>query len=182
MAKIKGTAILPAVKLVRKNRDKIEPLLDDGSRRLASERILPGSWYPLEDASSLLRAICRYYGGTAEHAMEMVGMYCAEGDLNGVYAHLITPGDPSRSFRRAVMLWRNYLDTGTLHYLQPDPAAKKAILRLEDFAQDIPYCACLVGMARVVARRVGTEATFRIQETRCTLRGDPICEFESSWD
>jgi len=181
VAKLKGTAIIPAVKMARSNREKMEPLLGEGAKRLVSSRIMPGSWYPIEDATELLQAICDFYGGNHAQSMEMVGMYCAEGDLNGVYAHLIQPGDPVRTFRRAIMLWRNYLDTGTLIFNQPYPGKPQATLRLEDFRQTIPYCACIVGMARVVARLVGTEETFRIQETRCTLNGAAACEFETSW-
>ena len=181
MAKLKGTALLPAVKLIRKNRDKMEPFLDDLSRKFISQRILPGSWYPMEDATRLLTAICRFYGGNPVVAMEMIGTYCAESDLNGVYSHLIHPGDPPRSFRRAVMLWRNYQDSGTLHFLQPDPRRPRAILRLQEYAQTIPFCACILGMAKVVARLTGVGESFQIEEVRCTLRGESVCEFESTW-
>lgn len=181
MAKLKGTAIIPAVKLVRRNLAKMESVLSDGAKRLVSARIMPGSWYPMEDATELLEAICDFYGGSHAQSMEMVGMYCAEGDLNGVYAHLIVPGHPVRSFRRAIQLWRNYQDTGNLTFHQPSLHIPRATVRLEEFSQTIPYCACIVGMARVVARLAGVEHEFQIRETHCTLRGDPACEFESTW-
>ena len=182
MAKLKGTALVPAVKLLRKNLDKMGPILDDATRTFVSQRILPGSWYPMEDATRLLLAVCRFYGGSPTQAMEMVGMYCAEKDLSGVYAHLIHLGDPARTFRRAVMLWRNYLDTGTLRFVHVNDTLKQSVMRLEGFAQtDVPYCACVIGMARVVAGFAGVEDSFKIEETRCTLHGEPFCEFKSSW-
>jgi len=182
MGKIKGTALIMAVKLVRKNREKMEPLMDASTRDFVSQRILPGSWYPIEDATRLLHVVCRFYGGSPAQAMEMVGMYCAEKDLSGVYAHLIHLGDPARTFRRAVMLWRNYLDTGTLRFVHVNDTLKQSVMRLEGFAQtDVPYCACVIGMARVVAGFAGVEDSFKIEETRCTLHGEPFCEFKSSW-
>jgi hypothetical protein len=181
VAKIKGTALVPAVKFVRKNREKMEPYLDDVARRLASARILPGSWYPVEDVTHILEAICKFLGGSLAHSMEMLGTYCAEEDLNGLYAHLITPGDPSRSFRRAVMLWPNYQDTGRLACIIPDPARPCVIIRLKGYLQTIPYCAAVAGMARVVARLTGVEKTFKVRQTHCTLLGDSFCEFEAVW-
>ena len=182
MANIKGTALVLAVKLLRKNREKLEPLMDDATRAFVSQRILPGAWYPLEDATRLLKVACRFFGGSTAEVMEMFGMYCAEKDLTGVYDHLIRPGDPARTFRRATMLYQNYLDTGTLSLVHMDAGLKQYSMRLEGLRQtDVPFCAVVLGMSRLIASFVGVEESYKIQETRCTLRGDPFCEFESSW-
>ncbi|MDP3939555.1 MAG: hypothetical protein Q8R92_15660 [Deltaproteobacteria bacterium] len=182
MAKVKGTALVPAVKLVRKNRKKLEPLLDDATRAFVSQRILPGAWYPMEDATRLLLVVCRFFGGSPAQAMELVGRFCAEDDLRGVYENVIQADDLARTFRRAVMLCRNYVDTATLSVAHMDAALKQYVMRLDGMPKsDVPYCACVLGMAKVVARFVGVEDTYKIEETRCTLRGDPFCEFHSRW-
>ncbi len=181
MPNIKGTALIPAVKLYRKNRGKMEPFLDDVGKKLASSRILPGSWYPLEDATPLLLGVAHFYGGTTEQAMEIIGAYMAESDLRGVYSHLVHLGDVAKTARRAVTLWRNYMDTGTLLFIQPDPSQPRAILRLENFKQTIPYCRSIIGVTRAVMKLVGAEEKVGIRELKCTLRGDNVCEFQSSW-
>ena len=181
MPHIKGTALIPAVKLYRKNREKMDPFLGDVAKKLAGGRILPGSWYPLEHATELLRGVARFYGGSLEQAMQLIGAYMADSDLRGVYAHIVHRGDVVKTARRAVTLWRSYMDTGTLLFLQPDPSKPMAILRLENFEQSIPYCKSIIGVTRVVLTLAGAEGKTEVTELKCTLRGDEACEFQSVW-
>src|SRR4029077_7745156 len=93
MAKIKGTALIPAVKFVRKNRAELAPHLDNVALALCEERIMPGSWYSLDDATHLLAGIARYYNGNLETAMETLGTYLGEANLTGIYSPVLQPGE-----------------------------------------------------------------------------------------
>jgi hypothetical protein len=181
MAKIKGTALIPAVKFVRKNRAELAPHLDDIALRLCEERILPGSWYPLDDATHLLVGIARYYNGNLETAMQTLGTYLAETDLKGMYAPVLQPGDVVRTGRRAATIWQSYMDTGVVRYIQADPARNECVVRLESFPQSLPYCQCIAGMARVVVRMSGGGDDPEIKELKCSLKGDDECEFVIRW-
>jgi len=182
MPRIKGTALLPAVKLIRKFRDKAEPFLGERGKRLAEQRILPGSWYELEDASEIMVAVMKVLGSAnLGEGMEFIGADLAENDLRGVYAHLITPGDVAKSSRRGVLLWHNYFDEGKLELTIPDPEVGHSIVRLEGFDQPIPYCNGIIGMGRVVLRIASLGKPCEVTETKCTLKGDPYCEFHHRW-
>jgi len=183
MAKIKGTALLPAVKLIRKFHDKLAPDdLNDEGKALVAERILPGSWYPLEAASQIMIALNKIRGGSSPaQGMEFIAAGLAEMDLCGVYRDLMTVGDVPRSLRRSAILWPNYFDEGTLTITVPDPKISHAVARLEGFHQTIPYCNGIPGMARVVARIAGEGMACDVKETKCTLKGDRLCEFHYLW-
>ncbi len=183
MAKIKGTALLPAVKLVRKFSDKLDPdVMNEEGKALVAQRILPGSWYPIEAASQIMIALNKIVrSGSLAQGMELMGAGLAEMDLHGVYRDLITVGDVAKSLRRSAILWPNYFDAGTLTITQPDPKSSRAVARLEGFHQTIPYCNGIPGMARVVARIAGEGMACEVKEVKCTLRGDPLCEFHYRW-
>ncbi len=183
MPKIKGTALLPAVKMVRKFRDKLEPdSLDAEGWKLTRQRILPASWYPIETASQVMCAVSRILGiASIAEALEVIGGRLAEDDYHGVYSNMITPGDIPRTLRHSGIRWRNYFDTGTLSFTQPDPSKNVGTFRLEGFQTPIPYCNGIIGMARVAIRLAGSGTSSQIQELSCTLRGDPCCEFHVEW-
>jgi hypothetical protein len=183
MSKIKGTALLPAVKMVRKFQDKLEPdSLDAEGWKLTQQRILPASWYPIEPASQVMRAVAHILGiSSIAEAMEVIGSRLAEDDYHGVYGSMITVGDVGRTLRRSGVRWRNYFDTGTLSFTQPDPSKSVGTYRLEGFEAPIPYCNSIIGMARVAIRLAGSGTPSQIRELSCTLRGDPCCEFHAEW-
>jgi len=182
MPRIKGTALLPAVKLVRKFRDKAEPFLGERGKKLSEQRILPGSWYALEDASEVMIAVMKVVGSASlGEGMEFIGADLAENDLRGLYGHLITPGDVEKSIRRSVLLWHNYFDEGKLNLTIPDPHVGHGIMRLEGFNQTIPYCNGIIGMGRVMIRIASVGKTCDVKETMCTLKGNPCCEFHYQW-
>jgi len=182
MAKIKGTALLPAVKLIRKFKDKAAAHLGERGSKLIDQRILAGAWYPLEDASEVMFAAIKVVNSaTIAEGMEYIGSDLAENDLRGLYSHFITPGDVPKSLRRSALLWRNYFDEGNLVIEQPDPKYPTVVARLQGFKADLPYCNGIVGMGRVVVRLAGNGASSSVSETSCTLKGDPHCEFEYHW-
>jgi hypothetical protein len=183
MANIKGTALLPAVKLVRKYRDKLDPdVMNEEGKALLAQRISPASWYPLGAASQIMLAVSKIVGsGSLAEGMELMGARLAEVDLRGVYRNVIKVGEVARSLRLSAILWRSYFDEGTLTIAQPDPKITHAVARLEKFNQTIPYCKAIPGMARVVARIAGEGTICQVKETKCTLRGDDLCEFQYLW-
>jgi hypothetical protein len=181
MPNVKGTALLPAVKLLRKNREKSESYLDDVARKMCTQRILPGSWYPMEQADPVMVAVTKLIGGNPRSAMEVIGSFLAANDLKGVYSNIVYPGDVPKTLRRAVLLWRSYFDTGVLTYVQPDAGKRECLYRLENCLEKIPYCNGIIGMAKIAIELAGKGARGFVDERRCTLRGEGLCEFHLSW-
>jgi len=181
MPNVKGTAVLPAVKLLRKNREKAESCLDDVARKMCAQRILPGSWYPMEQADPVMLAVTKLVGGSLRNAMEVIGSFLATSDLQGVYSNIVFPGDVPKTLRRATLLWRNYFDTGTLHYDQPDAGKQEVFFRLENCLEKIPYCNGIIGMAKIAIEMAGKGARGFVDERRCTLHGEGHCEFHVQW-
>jgi hypothetical protein len=156
--------------------------MNEAGRALLAQRILPGSWYPLDAASQIMIALTRALGNdNLSVGMEFIAADLAERDLRGVYQHLITAGDVARSLRRSSILWHNYFDQGTLTIWLPDPKTHLAVARLEGFDQTIPYCCGIPGMARVVVRIAGEGRTCDVKQMHCTLKGDSVCEFHYQW-
>ena len=57
MARAKGTALIGAVKMLRKRKDEARALLPEALHRYLSVSVLPASWYPEEDLLKLIRAL-----------------------------------------------------------------------------------------------------------------------------
>jgi hypothetical protein len=180
MPSVKGTAVLPAVKMVRKNHDKIDRFLDDAARKFCDQRIMIGSWYPMEQVDPVMLAVTKFIGGTTGHAMEVIGTFLAMNDLGGVYQHLVRQGETAKTLRRGATLWRNYFDTGSLVFEQADPWKLEGLYRLSDCQQNIPYCNGIMGMAKVSIEKTGGKNGEAV-EFHCNLRGDPYCEFLLRW-
>ncbi len=180
MPSVKGTAVLPAVKLVKKNRAKIDRYLDPGTRKFCDQRIMIGSWYSMEQVDPLMLAVCKFIGGTTGQAMEFIGSFLALNDLGGVYQHLVKVGETAKTLKRSVTLWRNYFDTGVLRFEQPDPAKHEGVNTLAGCDQKIPYCNGIIGMVKVIIELTGGKNA-DVTEAKCNLRGDPHCEIHIRW-
>lgn len=181
MPNVKGTAVLPAVKFVRKHREQIEPFLDDATKKFCDQRILIGSWYPMAEVDPVMLAVTRFVGGETGRAMEMIGTFLAQTDLNGVYRHLVTVGETARTFGRSATLWRNYFDTGVLRFEQPDPEKPEGVDIVTGCEQKIPYCNGIIGMAKTIIELTGGK-NGDVREVKCNLKGDPLCEIRIRWE
>jgi hypothetical protein len=113
--------------------------------------------------------------------LEMIAGRLAEDDYRGVYSNMITVGDVPRTLRRCGLHWRNYVDTGTLRFTQPDLSKNVGSFRLEGFQAPIPFCNGIIGITRVAIRLAGNGTPSEIRELSCTLRGDRCCEFHVEW-
>jgi hypothetical protein len=171
MASIKGTALLPAVKLIRKFQDKLDPkTMSAAGKALLAQRILPGSWYPLEAASQIMIAVNRILGNESlSVGMEFIGGELAEMDLRGVYQHLVTVGDVARS-PVAARSSGTTISTRERHHPLLDP---KTISRgmTREVPPGIPRCSIPDGGCRPIA---GEGKTCDVKQMHCTLRGSGL--------
>ena len=184
MARIKGTAMLNAVKFLRANfKDKARQVLPPELHKYLDTRVLPSSWYPEEENLALIRALARLLKenvpGVGDDVYALMGRTVAQADLSSFYASLIRPGDPEETLKRAQVTWRMYHDTGTFQVGIHGPG--RARVELSDYGlPSSEMCSLLKGfheqmVAMAGAREVSSE------EIACRNRGDRTCVWEMRW-
>src|SRR5439155_12432375 len=90
-------------------------------------RILPSSWYPVEDHLGLLRVIVGLLPPTPDPWV-MMGRGTAQMDLTGIYRNHLRPGDPERTLMAMSALWRSAHDSGVVTTALTAP--KEVVIRL----------------------------------------------------
>jgi hypothetical protein len=183
MARIKGSAMLNAVKALRANKDAARKLLPTRLYRYLDERIMASSWYPEDEQLELIRALAQILPDVVPEASkgvyEFMGRFTAQADLGGLYSHMIRPGNAVGSLRRGITLWRTYHDTGTMKTHFPGPGMARLELRGYEGASS-EMCRLLTGWYGEMVRMTGARDV-EIVESLCVDRGDALCQWEIKW-
>lgn len=136
MAKIKGTGILGAVRLLRERRDHAEPLLPDSLRHYLDRQILVASWYPEEDYYGLLHTMVHFTPKSGGDPWRWLGRESARVDLVEIYSSMVQKGDPWGTLQRLPRLWRLYHDSGKAEVGVAGPTRARVILESYPFASE----------------------------------------------
>jgi len=114
--RIKGTVLVSAVKALRTQRDKAEPLLSESARRyLHEERVLLASWYPEADGFEIFRAFLLInMPGAGIKAWVEMGRIAALQHSRDHYRHLIAERDTRQLMSQAGVLFKSQHDTGEM--------------------------------------------------------------------
>ncbi len=114
--RIKGSVLVSAVKALRMQREKAEPLLSEAGRRyLNEERVMVGSWYPEQDAFEIFRAFAQLHmPGMGVKAWVEMGRVAALQHSREHYRHLMAERDTQQLMGKAGALFKNQHDTGEL--------------------------------------------------------------------
>ena len=105
MARIKGTAMLNAVKFLRANfKDKALKLLPPELHKYLKAPILASQWYPEEDDLALVRVLARIMKenvpGVGDDVYAYMGRNAAQADFSTFYANLIRLAGGPTSIQR----------------------------------------------------------------------------------
>ena len=187
----KGTSFLPVVEALKQRADCRE-LVPRALWKYFDKHMLISGWYPEGDYWVLVGALVNvlekegaddvWRGFAKFSALRDIGGKGTSGNNStptGVYKTFAKgdAGDPESFFRRAVKLWSQYHDSGTMKLLGGRTSANSVVLRLVGF--NIP----LDGFVRLqgyyleeYARLVGIALECAV--LRNTARGDPFCEWE----
>jgi len=180
MAKAKGTALLGAVKYLRRQGDRARDALPAHLHRYLEERILPASWYPEQDLLDLLGAVARLLPDSGPDVHAQMGRISARDHMESFYGHLFQHSeDPLSLPRKAFALWTSMHDTGRLRIDMEDEG--RARVELIDYA--IPcreMCGIMTGYVEETLRLSGF-AEPRLEKQRCRVRGDDACVWEARW-
>lgn len=184
MARIKGTAMLNAVKFLRANfKERALELLPPAQRKHLNDRILVSSWYPEEDNLAIVRVLARILKenvtDVGDDVYAYMGRYVAQADFSTFYANLILQGDPEETLGRAAVAWRMYHDTGSLSVSIQGPG--RARMELSDYGlPSKEMCSVLKGVHEQMIVMAGAQEVSS-KEINCRNRGDQSCVWEVRW-
>ena len=179
MARIKGVSMLNAVKALRGEKEKARQLLPQHLHCYLDERIMVSGWYPEEDQLELIRALAQVLPASGTDVYEFMGRFTAQHDLAGLYGHMLRPGDPEGTLRRAAAIWQSYHDSGRLTVAFTGPG----MARLTITGYGLPsseMCRLLLGWYGELVRITGAHDV-EIAEMQCRNRNDPACVWEVKW-
>jgi hypothetical protein len=178
VAKVKGTNLVGAVKLLRRNREKARELLPAVLHRYLEERVLPTSLYPEEDLVGLIRAMAEILRGVGGDVFELMGRAAVREHMEGVYEHLLK-GDRFTFARRVSTLWQTQHDTGRLALVEQ--ASGRARYELSDFGHPSrEMCAVIRGYILEALSHSGFTDVV-VEKTACVLDGRDRCSWECRW-
>ncbi len=178
MARVKGTVVLPIVKLLRADKERARATLTPSLHGYLSERILVTSWYPEEDYVALLQSLARFLP-KMDDPWAYMGRNSAAHDLTGIYRALIDPHSPERTLRRGNDLWRIYHSTGD--FSAELVGAGAALLQLRDYAAASPDMCHLLGAYFGELIRLSGASSVNVTEATCRAKGAPLCTWNARW-
>ena len=179
MGKVKGTAIINAIKALRSNKDAARKALPEHLRWYLNERILISSWYPEEDLFEILCALAKITPDPGMDIYEFMGRNLARTDLGGVYSNLLREGDPAATLRRTAITWGHYHDTGKEEVVESGD--NHAVIEISGY--DFPYrenCGTVKGYIHDKVAMAGGKDIYVVHE-KCVLDGASACRFKVTW-
>jgi|SRR5579863_9959107 len=180
MAKTKGTHVLNAVKVLRQDRERARKHLAPHLHRYLDERILPSSWYPMEDHLMLLHTIAKLFMPPGVDPWLAMGRGTARMDLAGVYRLHLRPGDPGRTLQALSAVWKSVHDSGEVTSANAGPAT--FVITMRGFSRRAPeICGIIDGYVAEVVNIAGG-VTPKVLHERCCCRGADECVWRVSWN
>jgi hypothetical protein len=178
VARIKGTNVVNAVKMLRTQRERALAGLPAHLHSYLDERILVSSWYPEEDQLGLLRALASFMPRAPDPYVTM-GRGTARSDLTGIYKNQFRAGDVARTLSFAGALWRNAHDSGEM--TTEVEGASAVAVRLRNYgAVSREMCRVCTGyFVEVVWLAAGKSGD--VQHTECRVDGAPVCVWRVRW-
>lgn len=112
MSRIKGIALVNAVKALRVHRMAAMRVLPAELHNYLTTRILVTEWFPAQDLIELLRALAKIRPDPGYDVWEFFGRQGVKDDFESVYAALVKQGDPARTLELYPLTWSLYHDGG----------------------------------------------------------------------
>lgn len=183
--------MLPVIKLLKKHPDR-NKLVPEPLWKYFDEHLLVSGWYPERDYFVLIEALVktidpkavggdvwRFFGqSTAQR--DLAGMSVpGAGEAKGIYRNFMTvaASEPDMFFQRAMKLWTQYHDTGSMQIHGGRVDTNSVVMRLVGFVIPIEGFVRLQGYyLEEFGRLIGLRLESKV--TRSTARGDSFCEWE----
>ena len=181
MAQVKGTAMIGAVRFLRKERERALPLVPAELRHYLEDRVFESRWYPERDLIPLVLVCAKLIGGDPEETLHTFGRITANAHLDGgIYAHLGADGDPDSLAIKASALWSSQHDTGKLRLeIERD---RLGSIRVDGYSHaSRQMCLILTGYFQQFVDSSNLPNP-QIKKRQCVSEGASHCEWELRWD
>ena len=155
-------------------------LAEDDARPLRRTLLVTGT-FPLEVNLRLDQAIAKeLHPGDPQRAFLEMGRASAEVNLRGPQRAFVREGDPHALLSLSETIYAYYYGEGRRTYRKTSD--RSATLTTHDAPPSTPGdCLTVVGWhQRAIEISGGQNA--QVTETQCRSRGQPVCEYECSWE
>lgn len=186
MAHVGGNVILARRKFVLERGGEalwervLRHLPPEDAKQLRRTLLVTATW-PLELNLRLDQAIAKeIHPLEPERAFREMGRASADVNLGGSQRGFVTPGDPHALLSFAETIYAYYYGEGRRTYEKTSP--RSATLTTYNAPPSTPGdCLTVVGWhERAIELCGGNRA--RVEETQCRSRGDPVCQYQCSWE
>lgn len=151
--------------------------LPEEDRRALAEIVIE-DWYPLAALDRVDRSIAEELGGNQDEIFDKLGEFSATSSLSGPYSSLLNP-DIHSFLTQSAMIHRSYQDFGSAAYESLSETSGLLTIKYET-APPATFCVSGAAYFRHAVEMCGARAA-RVTHTRCSGRGDSVCEFYITW-
>jgi len=170
MAKIKGTALIGAIKRLRREKERARDLLPAEFHHYLQERIVPASWYPEEEFLVLLKANIKLIGLPFEKACARLGEATAQEHYKIWYGKQLNPMDSRTLLFRLPSIWSSQHDTGQYEFVLE--SATSGRIEIKDFKYPSrELCLIVMAYTREFLQLSGF-GKVTVSETACVIKQD----------
>lgn len=146
--------------------------------RSALKDIIIDSWYALGLLHHLDQAIAEELDGKPEEVFDALGEFSATSSLSGPYSSLLNP-DIHSFLKQSALIHHAYQDFGSANYEWLSDTSGLLTINYET-PPPISFCTSGTAYFRHAIELCGARSA-RITHTRCSGRGDSVCEFYITW-
>jgi hypothetical protein len=176
--RIKGSHLLSTVKALRANRERAHPLLRPELRKYLEMRILPSTWYPVDEQVGLLHVLVQLLPASKD-PWAFLGRATALADLTGVYKSYLAPGDPGRTLISMGAMWGSTHDSGECSTTLEGACAATILLRNFPL-RSRNFCRSTTWYLTAAIELAGGRSQ-RVVHTRCVADGGEDCCWTATW-
>ncbi len=179
MAKTKGAHVLNAVKALKSSREQALRVLPPALHHYLTDRILPSSWYPMEEHLGLLRAIATMMP-PGQDPWPLMGQGTARMDLSGIYKAFVRKGEVLQTMHSMAAVWRSVHDTGEVSTSSDGPG--RFTLTMRGYAMRAPeICGIATGYLGEVVAIASDGKRAKVEHASCRCRGADECVWLVTW-
>jgi hypothetical protein len=142
-------------------------------------RMDPAAWVSFDAYVDLSTVIDARYGKGDLALCRELGRYAARANLPTLYRAFYKLGSVQTIMSQATSVWREHYDSGRASAKDVGPGEVAVII--EDFeTPHVSHCLGVLGWAEESIAISGAKV-LSAEETRCRLRGDPLCELRARY-
>jgi uncharacterized protein (TIGR02265 family) len=142
------------------------------------EEISLDNWYPLRTLDLIDKAIADELAGEYKEVFDQLGEFSATTSLSGPYSSLLNP-DIHSFLKQSSLIHHAYQDFGSAAY-EPLSETSGLLTIKYDTAPPVSFFESGPAYFRHAVELCGARSA-RITHTRCSARGDAVCEFYITW-